>query len=102
MTEQDEQKKTEETTTENTEGDNDEGDKYEGVTLIDDANAAAERLEEANKKQEMLLKKQEAILARQALGGQTEAGQSPEKKEETDKEYSDRIDQEIREGKYNG
>lgn len=54
-------------------------------SLVDRAEKAASRLEEANKKTEEL-------LSRQALSGKAEAGQPQEKpKEETPKEYADRI-----------
>ena len=54
-----------------------------------EANAAAERLEEANKKKAELLAREEAL---KALSGNAEAGQAPpEKKEETPKEYKDRV-----------
>lgn len=53
--------------------------------LIDDANLAAKRLEEANTKQQELLSKQEELMARQRLGGNTEAGQNVEEKSEDEK-----------------
>ena len=59
------------------------GDKPESTRLIDDANLAAKRLEEANTKQEELLNRQEELAAKTALGGQSEAGGQPIKKEET-------------------
>jgi len=57
--------------------------------MIDRANAAAQRLEEANKKQEELIKRQEALQVRQLLGGKAEAG-TPQK-EETPEEYTKRV-----------
>jgi len=97
-----EQKTNEKEEPENSVTTENDGDKPQEVGLIDKANSAAERLEKANKKQEELILRQEEITAKQMLSGRADAGQTSEKKEETDKEYSDRIDQEIRDGKYNG
>ena len=67
--------------------------------LVDNANAVATRMEEANKRQAELIEQQKLldterarITAEKALGGKTEAGSAPEEpKEETAKEYKDRI-----------
>ena len=61
----------------------------EQPSLIDSANQAAKRLEDANQIMEALIKKQEGIEARRLLGGQTEAGTkepeiSKEEKTKTD------------------
>jgi len=45
--------------------------------LIDSANQAAKRLEDANKIMEALIKKQEALEARRLLGGEADAGNKP-------------------------
>ena len=68
-----------------------EGDKPKTTTLIDDTNLAAKRLEEATKeaKEERLAK--EESYAKMRLGGISEAGQTQEKKVETDEEYHDRF-----------
>jgi len=68
-----------------------EGDKYETTPVIERAREEREKLEAANKKKEELLDREEQIMAKKALGGQTEAGQVEEKKEETPKEYKDRV-----------
>ena len=82
-------------------GDPDKGNKYETTPLIERARVEREKLDEANKKKEELLNREEAIMAKRTLGGVTEAGGSPEKpKEETPKEYNDRIEKEISEGKH--
>ena len=48
-----------------------------------------------------LINREEALAARKAVGGVAEAGQEPVKpKEETPKEYNDRIEKEISEGKH--
>jgi hypothetical protein len=44
------------------------------LSLIEKANKAAARLEEANKVMDALVKRQEQIDARRILGGQAEAG----------------------------
>ena len=76
-----------------TPADSGKGDKSELVKQTEQANLAAERLEKA--KEEL-----EAAEAKRRLGGGSEAGQPQEKKEETPKEYNDRIEKEISEGKH--
>lgn len=44
------------------------------MNLIDSANKAAQRIEQANKIQKELLDRQASLDARRLLGGQTEAG----------------------------
>ena len=51
-------------------------------TLIADANAAAERLEKANKVHAQLLQRQEAMQVEQTLGGTANAGQPSISKED--------------------
>ena len=58
---------------------------------IDAANAAAKRTEEAAAKLQVQLDRQEAIEAQRILGGGTEAGTAPVKKEETPAEYAKRL-----------
>jgi len=68
------------------------GDKPQGAEVLDTFNATAERLEKANEKGEELLRGNQELEARKRLGGQSDAGQPSEKpKEETPKEYADRI-----------
>ena len=50
-------------------------------TMIDRANAAAQRMEDANTQLTQLLAKQESMKVEQTLGGETEAGQ-PSKTED--------------------
>ena len=72
--------------------DTDEGDKHTSTPVIDAANKAAERLEKANEEQKEILKKQEMLMAKNALGGKSEAGDTPQKKKElTPEEYSDAV-----------
>ena len=62
------------------------------TSMIDKANEAAGRLEKANFEQARLLKRQEEIIARQALGGQSEAGTAPTApKEETPQDYAKKV-----------
>lgn len=58
-----------------------EGSKPEADGLVGTANAAAERLEAANKKAEELLQRREEVAARELLGGTADAGAAPVKKE---------------------
>lgn len=95
MTENNEPKKEEKiegteekTTTENS-------DVGESV-MIQEAKKAAEELKKQNEIKAKLIEREEKLLARQetlkALGGGSQAGQAPAKpKEETPKEYADRI-----------
>ena len=67
--------------------------KISPTAMADRAIEAATRLEKANENTEKNLDRQEALLARQMLSGQTEAGvQSREKTQaEIDKEEADKI-----------
>ena len=82
-----EKPKEEEPTTE----DSGDGDKPKSTAPIDDANEAAERLEQANKKKETLLDREEALMVQARLSGRAEAGQPSEKKEETAEEYTKKV-----------
>jgi len=74
--------------------DNADGGKSEADKKVEQLNADTERINQA-------IAENENAKARQKLGGVAEAGQSPEKpKEETPKEYNDRIDKETSEGKH--
>lgn len=57
--------------------------------LVDDANLAAKRLEDANKVHSANLDRQEALQVEQTLGGKTEAA-SP-KKEESPEDYAKKV-----------
>uniref|UniRef100_A0A6H1ZUZ4 Uncharacterized protein n=1 Tax=viral metagenome TaxID=1070528 RepID=A0A6H1ZUZ4_9ZZZZ len=58
-------------------------------TLMDEANAAAERLEKANERHAELLRQQEELEAKRRLGGQTDAGKET-KSEFTEEEKASR------------
>lgn len=66
-----------------------EGVQPEERTIVDDANEAAERLKAENDRKEALIKKEEELAARRALGGKTAGPQKEEKKEKTDAEFKD-------------
>jgi hypothetical protein len=57
---------------------------------IDKAEKVAARLEEANKRHEELIKRQEALEARRVLGGKSEGGTAPApKKDIPNRDYAD-------------
>lgn len=59
-----------------------------------------DKLKAENEKTEKLLKRQEELAARNMLSGKTEnSEEKPQKKEETDAEYTRRIEEEIRQGR---
>ena len=61
----------------------------ETTSVIQRAAEAAERLELANKKQEELMNRQEALMAQNLLGGKSAAGSVADKpKELTEEEYA--------------
>ena len=72
-----------------------EGDKLESTKLIDDANLAAKRLEDANEEKRKLLNREEALMARKALGGITEAGIVQKKEEISNEQFAN----DFRDGK---
>ena len=78
-----------------------EGIQSKTVSTLDRADEIAERQKRENDRKEKLIERDEALQARKAVGGVTEAGQPAEKKEETPKEYNDRIEKELSEGKHN-
>ena len=70
-------------------GDNPKGNESETGSLIEQANAAAERLELANAKKEELMRIEEEMKAKAMLGGKSPAGSMPQKpKELTPEEYA--------------
>lgn len=76
-----------EETGENTGG----GNNSERLGAVESADRAAQRLEEANKKTEELLRRQEDLYARTRLGGETDGKLEEKPKEETPQEYAKRI-----------
>lgn len=62
----------------------------ETSSIIDKADAVALRMEQANKRAEELLTRQEAIAARMMLSGRTEAGSTNKTKEQLQQEEVDK------------
>lgn len=87
----DEQQTKEEVKTEAAKESTEDGDKPKTFTAIDDANLAAKRLEDANKIKSDLLDREERLLAEAKLGGKSEGGEGSNTKEETPKEYKDKV-----------
>ena len=78
------------------------GDKYETTPIIERAREEREKLEVATKAQKEENDRTERIIAKQTLGGRAEGGSGESKEvEETPKEYNDRIEKELSEGKHN-
>lgn len=77
----------EEQTTNNT----GEGNKPEATSIVERADSIAKRLEDSEKRIDEKLKQLQDLEARRVLGGRAEAGQAPIVKEETAKEYANRI-----------
>jgi len=64
----------------------------EPASIIDRADAVAKRIEEANKKTEELIGRQEAVAAKMMLAGRAEAGSaSPKPVELTPQEYAEKV-----------
>ena len=74
-----------------TKEDSNEGVQSETISELDRADAIAERQARENDRREKLLQREEALEARRRIGGVTEAGQEPIKKEQTPKEYADEV-----------
>ena len=72
------------------------------VSMMDRADEINDRKERILKEENALQDRKESFAARKAVGGITDAGQPVEKKEETPKEYNERIEKEISEGKHDG
>jgi len=82
----------EEEENESSNSNDDKGNKSKKINTIERANIAAERLEKANEEAREILARQEEIISKRILGGESEAGKEQEKpKEETPKEYAERI-----------
>ena len=71
---------------------NDDGVQQQTISELDRADQIAERMARENQARKEILDREEALEARRRVGGVTEAGQIQEKpKEETPKEYKDRV-----------
>ena len=87
----DEQKKSENTKPEAESKDTPKRNIPEPNDKIDRANAAAQRMEEANAKKAELLDREEALQVERTLGGTATAGQESTEKEETPEEYAEKV-----------
>lgn len=68
----------------------DADEEKETISLIDKANEAAERLEDANKETAINLRKQESLQVEEKLGGTAEAG-TPQIIEESPEDYAKKV-----------
>ena len=69
------------------------GSEPKAATLVDEANSAAERLEKANERKAELLRQEEELAAKKALGGRSEAGaQAVKPKKLSDTEYAEALE----------
>ncbi len=64
-----------------------DGDKRSANSIVELADAAAERLAKENERYEANIRRQEEIMAKQVLGGRSEARQPEKPKELTDREF---------------
>tara|TARA_R100001480_G_scaffold29257_1_gene39775 strand:- start:1661 stop:1960 length:300 start_codon:yes stop_codon:yes gene_type:complete len=69
----------------------DDNSPVEEPSVITEAKATADRIEKANETSAELLKKQEELAARDALGGKSQAGDVEPKEEETPADYANKI-----------
>lgn len=66
-------------------------EKTEELDIVSKATVAAERVEAANNVMKELLERGEKLMARNIMGGKTEAATEKPPKELTDKEYMERV-----------
>lgn len=77
--------------------------KDETPSVIEVAQKLHDDIKSQNDRTEKLLERNEALHAKQMLGGKSTAGTEPEKeKEETAHEHRMRINKELAEGKFDG
>lgn len=86
-----EEKRDKEQGEDNTEENTGAGDKPRATSVLDEANEIYKKLEEQNKEFRQLLGRQEEIMAQQMLRGKSNANEEEKPKEETPKEYKERI-----------
>ncbi len=87
----DEKETTQEEEPEDAVEDNDERSEHETTSFIEKAIAERKAMEEAVKEMRIENDRKEKLQANLILGGESEAGKPSEKKEETPKEYRDRL-----------
>lgn len=81
----DEKKKSEEGANQNQSN----GNQPQESTLVESTNAAAERLEKANKEERELLDRRELIMAQDRISGRASAGQQPPKEKTDDEKWAE-------------
>ena len=81
------------------EGDTDGNETPKELSTSEKIDAEYEKTKASNDKLAKELQRGEELKAKAALGGESSAGQEEVKKEETPKEYHERIKKEMKEGK---
>ncbi len=67
----------------------DKSDTVESTPMLDEAKKVAEEIKQGNDERRTLLDREEALMAKKALGGVAEAGKEPEEpKEQSPQEYA--------------
>lgn len=74
-----------------TTGNNGDGNIKEKTSIIERANEVSKKLEQQIEELKELTLRNEEVMAQNILSGKSEAGQKFEKKEESPKEYADRV-----------
>jgi len=88
----DEEKKAERVIEKKAVDDIDDGDKPSASSIVERADAAAERLEKASAEYKALIRRQEELMAKQALGGISSGpGKKEPPKEETPAEFKEKF-----------
>jgi len=82
-----EQQKTETNIEKKTGADFDDGNQPSANSIVERADAAAERLARENERSEANIRRQEELMAKQALGGRSEINPKAVPKEETNHEF---------------
>ena len=75
-----------------------EGVQSETISEIDRADQIAQMQKRENDRREKIIQREEALEARRTVGGRSELGDRPVKKEESAADYAT----EVMKGKYNG
>lgn len=87
----DEEKKAERIIEKKAGDDSDSGDKSSANSIVERADAAAERLAKENERLEANIRRQEELMAKQTLGGRSEISKPEKPKELTDREFKEKF-----------
>ena len=68
-----------------------EGIQQETISTLDRADQIVQMQKRENDRREALITREESLQAKRMVGGVTDAGQAPEKKEETPVEYMKKV-----------